>query len=117
MDIIFDIVDNVANDSVIIITVIFQEKYNVSIERDGNIISVHLFDTISKHTNSVNFSGLISKKKYKHIKKYITQLIDNIQMKQIIGLSYKENKEYLSNYFNINNNILDHLVVFDKKFI
>lgn len=116
MDIIFDIIDHIAPDTIIILTVVFAEKFNVSIGKDVNSISVYLYELDKR--DALKFFGSSSGLKYTQMKKYIQEQIDDIPIKQISGISNVENKKYLSKYFIISDNLVsDAIINITKQFI
>lgn len=98
MDIIFDIVDNILPDTLIIITVIFAEKYNISIGKDSRHITIYLYESNKREVLKFCGSSSLSKK-FTEIKEYIQEIVDNVPIHYITGVSSLENKEYLDEYF------------------
>lgn len=109
MDIIFNIVDNVVPDSLIIITVVFMEKYNVSIGRDRNSITVYFYE--SDKRDVLKFYGAPGSKKYTQMKKYILEHIDSVELHHVSGITSIENKPFLEKNFTITNNLLSDVII------
>jgi hypothetical protein len=116
MDIIFNIVENVEPDSFIILTIIFAEKYNVSIGKNGDNITIYLYE--SDKRKILKYYGLISEtSRYNPIKKYIQELIDNVPFYHISGISSIENINYLKDFFIVSaDNAFTNIINIDKKF-
>lgn len=117
MDIIFDIVDHIAPNTIIILTIVFTEKFNVSIGKDINSISIYFYE--SDKRNVLKFYGSPPNgSKYVQMKKIIQEQIDNTPFKYISGVSNIENKKYLSKYFIISDNLVsDSLINVTRQFI
>lgn len=117
MDIVFDIVDNIKPGSIIILTVIFTEKYNVSIGKDGNSITVYFYNSDERQVLKF-FGSPPTGPKYLQMKKFIQEQIDNIQFHHITGITSVENKKYLEKYFiTSENQISDIMIDINKYFI
>lgn len=110
MDIVFNIVENIDPESVIILTISFAEKYNVSIGKDRNNITIYFYE--SDNSEVIEFHGSqLHGPKYKRVKKYIQDIVDNTPLHHITGFSSAENKKYLQNHFLISNNSMTDIVV------
>ncbi len=110
MDIIFNIIDNINPNTMIIITVVFAEKYSVSIGKDDSSITLYFYDSDKREV--IKFYGSHSKgNKYLQMKKYIQEQIDNYPMNSISGFSNVENKEYLNKFFIITPNQLSNEII------
>ncbi len=115
MEVVFNIIDNLPSDSIIILTILFTEQYNISIGKDDNSIRIYLFD--SEERSIQRFYATSKSYKYKKIKNYIINLIDNIPINRISGISNSSNKEFLKNYFLVSNNdSSDSIINIDKYF-
>lgn len=104
MDIVFNIVDNINPNSIILLTVTFLEKYNLSISKNIENVTVFLYDI--NNSEVFKFYGSGKGKKYLNIKKHILQLLKNISICYISGISSLENNEYLCKNFIISSNNL-----------
>lgn len=115
MDIIFNIVDNIVPDSVILMTVVFMEHYNVSIGKDRNSITIYFYETDNREI--IKFCGVPFEKKYSEMKKYILEHVGNTKLYHISGITSIENKPFLKSNFTItDNDISDVIVDISKKF-
>lgn len=114
MDIIFDIIENNPTDSIIILTVLFEEKYSISIGKDNNSMTIYFYNSTTR--DILKFFGQSCKsKKYYNVKKYIQDTIDNIAMTEISGISNIDNIDYLKKYFLVTNNLQTNVLVDIKK--
>lgn len=114
MDIILDIIDRISDDSIIILTIIFEERYNVSIGKDYNYTTLYFYDSDTSITQKIKYVN----KKRKNIENFLNDNIDNIPIHHINGISSTQNKEYLSKYFIITDyESDDELINISKKFI
>ena len=117
MDIVFNIIDNIIPNTMIIITVIFEEKYNISIGKDDNNLTLYFYDSDKREVIKFFKPYLRTDPKYIHIKKYILEQIENSRMLSIRGFSNTENKKYLSKYFLVTpNQLSDSIIDINKLF-
>lgn len=101
MDIVFDIISNILPNTIILLSIIFTEKYNISIGKDDNQITIYFYQ--SDRREIIKFCGSPTSNKYKLIKKYLINQIENIPLKHITGITSIENKEKLEDNFIIYN--------------
>lgn len=113
MDIVFNIVDTLPKESMICITIVFREKYNVSIGRDANDITVYFYETAKQ--NILKFSGSLKGKKYLSMKKYILEQVGDIPIYSINGITDVENREILSKNFIVSDNPISSAIIDIKK--
>lgn len=117
MDIIFNIIENTEPDSMILLTISFIKKYNISIGKNNNMISIYCLSIAKMKMIKYNVS-LDEKYIYDRLKHFIIEKIDNTSISKITGISDVINKKYLQKYFltsvdNLNNNILNIFKGFD----
>lgn len=115
MNVIFDILDNTLDDTLVIITVIFSERYNLTIIKEELLVTLYMYDTNNR--NIFKFYGSTSDKKYMTMRNCIIQQIDNTSIDYLNGISSIENKEYLSKMFVIKGELTDSVFDFTKSFI
>lgn len=116
MDQVFSILDSLPDKSLIILTILFDGCYNISIGKRNNYITLLIYDSINR--DIIRYNGTLNATKYINLKNYIIQQVGEIPITYINGISSITNKQYLSNYFNIKpNNFHNLLINFNKKFI
>jgi len=117
MDIIFDIIDHIEPNTFIILTIIFEEKYNISIEKDINDINIYIYEYDTKNVLKFYNSYSIGSS-YSDIKKTIQDQLDDISFYFITGVSSAENRKYISeNFIILNNDVNNTIITFTKSFV
>ena len=111
MEKVFSIVENIKNNTVIIISVYFIEKYNISIGKDDNTITIYFFNT--KDNDILKMSG--NSNKLEIMKKIILDKIGDIPLDFISGVSSIDNLDELSKNFIISSEH-NYLIEIYKKF-
>jgi len=117
MDVIIDIIKNIEVNTTILLTIVFKEKYNISIGKDDEAITIFLFEIGNEEI--IKFHGSEDNNLFPFIIEYLQKTVENVSMDHIKGISSIENKKYLTKYFLIKEDIQlqDSFIHIEKYFI
>ena len=114
MDIVFDIVDNIP-EPILIITITFAEKYNVSISKDSDSVTIYFYDINRRDIIKCINPYRNKTKSLKRFKDFVIQEIGDTPFEYLHGISTEGNKNYLSKHFHIDINDMN-IIHFSKEF-